>query len=404
MNLQISLRVALRNLQRTSLRSALTSLGIIIGVASVIAVVSVGNGARASVEKTLSSLEANQLQISGDPKPGLWRRGLKWGLPTGDGLSIDDYDAIRQEIPGLSAATVLLYGILARTDQTRVNAYGVDVQGVRVLARSLVRGVNFGETDIKTAASVCVIPEFLARTLFGDADPVGRTIQIGGTPFIVIGEMTDERAFRERGPNDPGDVTAYVPYTSFLRRLDREAKITIALRAVDPVELGRIQLQVSDLLERRRGDRTADFNTGNINEIVRRQTDASQTLTILLGSIGGISLIVGGIGIMNIMLVSVTERTREIGIRLALGTRSRDVMRQFVIEAVLLSACGGLIGVLGGVGVAHAIAYVSSWPTLITPSSIVIAFLCSAIIGVFFGYYPAQRAAQLDPIQALRAE
>jgi putative ABC transport system permease protein len=186
--------------------------------------------------------------------------------------------------------------------------------------------------------------------------------------------------------------------------LDREAKITVVLRADDPKELGRIQLEVSDLLERRRGQRVAAFVTGNISEVVRRQTDASQTLTILLGSIGGISLLVGGIGIMNIMLVSVTERTREIGIRLALGTRARDVMRLFVIEAVLLSACGGLIGVLAGIGVARAIAYVSGWATLITPGSIVIAFLCSVVIGIFFGYYPARRAAQLDPIQALRAE
>jgi putative ABC transport system permease protein len=407
MNLAISLKVALRNLQRTSLRSALTALGIIIGVAAVIAVVSVGNGARANVEKTLSSLESNQLEISGDPKPGQWRRGLRWGLPPGDGLTIADYDAIRREVPDLAATTVRLYGYINRgapTNQPRANAYGVDAQGFRVLARTLIAGTTFGDNDIRTASSVCVIPEFLSHAIFGDASPIGRTVQIADAPFTVIGLMEDEARFRERQEGEPGDITVFVPYTSFQRRLDREAKITIVLRAVDPKDLGRIQLEVSDLLERRRGDRIAQFVTGNISEVVRRQTDASQTLTILLGSIGGISLLVGGIGIMNIMLVSVTERTREIGIRLALGTRSRDVMRQFVIEAVLLSACGGLIGVLGGIGVAHAIAYVSSWPTLITPSSIVVAFLCSAVIGVFFGYYPAQRAAQLDPIQALRAE
>jgi putative ABC transport system permease protein len=407
MDLAISLKVALRNLQRTSLRSALTALGVIIGVAAVIAVVSVGNGARANVEKALSSLEANQLQISGDPKPGQYRRGLRWGLPRGDGLTIADYHAIRQEIPGLAAATVRVYGYLNRNvpnPQSRANAYGVDSQAFEVLARRMIGGVPFGDNDVQTAASVCVIPEYLSRMLFGDADPVGRTVQIADTPFTVVGLMTDDASFRERGPDDPGDTTAYVPYTSFLRRLDREGKITIVLRAVDPTQLGRIQLEVSDLLERRRGDRVADFMMGNISEVVRRQTDASQTLTLLLGSIGGISLIVGGIGIMNIMLVSVTERTREIGIRLALGTRSRDVMRQFVIEAVLLSVCGGFIGVLGGVGVTHLIAYLSGWPTLITPSSIALAFLCSAVIGVFFGYYPAQRAAQLDPIQALRAD
>lgn len=183
-----------------------------------------------------------------------------------------------------------------------------------------------------------------------------------------------------------------------------ETKVTIVLRAQDPKELERMHLEVSDVLERRRGDRIAEFVTGNVSEIVRKQKDASQTLTLLLRSIGGIFLLVGGIGIMNIMLVNVTERTREIGIRMALGTRSRDVMRQFVIEAVLLSACGGLIGVVGGVAVAHTVAYLSNWPTLITPSSIALAFLCGAVIGVFFGYYPAQRAARLDPILALRAE
>ena len=407
MNLAISWRVALTNLQRTNLRSALTALGIIIGVAAVIAVVSVGNGARANVEKTLSSLESNQLEVSGDPKPGQWRRGLRWGLPAGDGLTIADYDAIRGEIRGLSATTVRLYGYLNRaapTNQPRANAYGVDVQGLRVLGRVLTAGTMFGDNDMRTAANVCVIPVFLAQAIFGTTDVVGRTIQIADTPFMVIGVMEDEARFRERQQGEPGDITAYVPYTSFQKRLDREAKITIVLRAEDPKELSRIQLDVSDLLERRRGGRIADFVTGNISEVVRRQTDASQTLTILLGSIGGISLLVGGIGIMNIMLVSVTERTREIGIRVALGTRSRDVMRQFVLEAVMLSACGGVLGVLAGVGVAHAIAYVSNWPTLITPSSIVLALLCSAVIGIFFGYYPAKRAADLDPIQALRAE
>jgi putative ABC transport system permease protein len=407
MNLAICLKIALSNLRRTSLRSALTALGIIIGVAAVIAVVSVGNGARADVEKTLSSLESNQLEISGDPQPGQWRRGLRWGLPPGDGLTIADYEAIRSEIHGLAATTVHLYGFLNRsatTNQPRASAYGVDVQALQVLGRVLIAGTMFGEIDVRTAASVCVIPQYLAHELFGDVNPVGRTVRISGVPFMVVGVMEDDPRFRERPPGEPGDLIAYVPYTSFLRRLDREAKITVVLRADDPKELGRIQLEVSDLLERRRGQRVAAFVTGNISEVVRRQTDASQTLTILLGSIGGISLLVGGIGIMNIMLVSVTERTREIGIRLALGTRARDVMRLFVIEAVLLSACGGLIGVLAGIGVARAIAYVSGWPTLITPGSIVLAFLCSAVIGIFFGYYPARRAAQLDPIQALRAD
>lgn len=195
MNLAISLRVALRNLQRTNLRSALTALGIIIGVAAVIAVVSVGNGARANVEKTLSSLESNQLEVSGDPKPGQWRRGLRWGLPAGDGLRLEDYYAIRREIRGLSATTVRLYGYLNRaapTNQPRANAYGVDVEGLRVLGRVLIAGATFGENDVRTAASVCVIPQFLALAIFGETDVVGRTIQIADTPFTVIGVMEDE--------------------------------------------------------------------------------------------------------------------------------------------------------------------------------------------------------------------
>jgi len=407
MNLAIALKMALRNLQRTSMRSGLTALGVIIGVAAVIAVVSVGNGARANVEKTLSSLEANQLQIYGYPKPGQYRVGLPWGLPRGDGLSVADYEAIRNEIGGISAATVLLYGNFSQSapaNKPRIMPQGIDTQGLTVLARRVIRGTSFGENDIHSAANVTVLSEYLATLIFGDSDPIGRIVQIVDTPFTVIGVTTDDRAYGSRAAGDPGDQTAFVPYTSFIHRLNREGLVYIYLRAVDPKQLGRISLEVSDLLERRRGDRVAQFETGNVNEIVRRQTDASQTLTLLLGSIGGISLLVGGIGIMNIMLVSVTERTREIGIRLALGTRSRDVMGQFVVEAVLLSVCGGLIGVLGGIGVAYAIAYVSGWPVLITPSSIITAFLCSAVIGVFFGYYPAQRAAQLDPIQALRAE
>lgn len=402
MDLSTSAAVALRNLRRTRVQSSLAVLGVIIGVAAVVAVVSVGNGARANVEKTLASLDANQLEIVAEPA-GQWRPGVKWKVEAGAGLTADDYLAIRRTIPGISAATLRAYaavGQSASNDGPGLIVLGIDTQGIEVLGRALRRGTGFGTLDVLNAAPVCVISEFLAHAVFGDNEPIGKTLQIGNNAFTVIGVLTDDHRLSESSV----DTAVFVPYTAVLLRIDRDPKVSIVVRAWQPRDLGEIQLAVSDLLEQRRGDRTAKFVSANIAEVVQRQRDASRTLTLLLGSIGGISLLVGGIGIMNVMLVNVRERTREIGIRMALGTRTVDVLIQFLMESTLLSLCGGVIGVAAGVGVARVIAYVSNWPTLITPDAIAVALVCSVGCGVFFGYYPAKRAAELDPINALHCD
>lgn len=403
----MSLRQALRNLLRTGLRSILTALGVIVGVAAVVAAMAAGAGARLSLERSFASLEPNQLQLSSRAKFGDLNAELRLRRSAREGLRLEDYDAIRREIRGISAITVVADGELTSAPQFNglsLSVLGVDTQALQALGRSLARGTFFGEPDIGGAASICVIPEFLAHTLFGETDSVGRLVNIGNTLFTVIGVMKDGKGYRDRRPGYPGDTIVYVPYTSFLRRLNRDAKISVVLSADDITQLGRIQRDVGELLERRRMGRVAEFLTNNVFDLVRSRMDASRTLTFLLGSVGGIALVVGGIGIMNIMLVSVTERTREIGVRIALGTRSRDVVRQFVVEAVVLSACGGIVGLVAGFGLAALIARVSTWPMLVTPTSLLVAFLSSALVGVFFGYYPAKCAANLDPIQALRSE
>ena len=403
------LQVSLRSLRRTPLRSALTALGIIIGVAAVVAMVSIGNGARARVEKMLAGMDATRLSVSATMPRSAWRPGEIPKVPPGGGLNIADYRAIRAEVQGVEAATPLVSASSGRAAAngraTEARVLGMDVEGFELAAVELTTGVIFGRSDVAGAASVCLISEFLAELLFSSQDAVGKTVRIKDVPFLIIGVI----AVREESDTDPSrpkfeDRRVLIPYTSLLRRLDRNAELSIWLKVRRPEEVGRVQEEVRNLLERRRGPRTVEFNVGTAKESLEAYTEGSRTMALLLAAIAGISLLVGGIGIMNIMLVNVTERTREIGIRLAVGARGSDVLKQFLVEAVALSLFGGAIGILLGVGAAGLFSRMNGWPTLVTTGTVLLAFLCSAGVGIFFGYYPARRAAQLDPIVALRSE
>jgi putative ABC transport system permease protein len=414
MNLWIILKVALRSLRRTLLRSSLTALGIIIGVASVIAMVSIGNGAKAQVEEMLSKLDSNRLTLHAIPPFAEMFNPKGYRAPgRKEGLTIEDYRAMRAELPILGLSTPQFYSnsggtVQANGRSSSSRVIGIDTDGFNLYSRVLSSGTSFGDSDVERAASVCLISDFMRQTLFPDKDPIGEPLRISGIPFIIIGVMADGEAdpYQSMMGGGGGDTQVYVPYTSLLLRLDRNAEngMSIILKPKLPSQLGRLQEQVNDLMERRRGSRTMNFMTGNMTQAIEAFNESSRTMTLLLAAVGGISLLVGGVGIMNIMLVSVTERTREIGIRLAIGTRGRDVLRQFLIEAVILSLLGGMMGILLGIGVAHAITSFNGWPTEVTLSSIVAAFLCAAGIGIFFGFYPARQAARLDPVEALRSE
>lgn len=408
MNTLTVLKVALRCLRRTLVRSALTALGIIVGVGAVIAMVSIGNGARAEVESVFAHLDTNRVGFSASMPRTSWRNGVAPKLPARDGLSVADYDVIRTEIGAIESGTVFATesaasDARANGRRSAVTLIGISTDGLEMAQARLVHGTGFGSSDVLRASAICVVPEFLARSLFGNVSALGRRVQLRDTPFTVVGVFAD----RFRG--DPaqiaqGDTTVFVPYTSLLRRVDPRAVISFAFRAKNPRNLALIQQQVSDLLERRRGTRKAEFIGGSVAQLAQAYRDGSQTMTNLLGAIAAISLVVGGIGVMNIMLVNVTERTREIGIRLSLGTRARDIRRQFLLEATLLSFTGGLAGTFVGIATAKSITYLNDWPTSVTPGSIAMALFISVGVGISFGYYPAKQASRLDPVEALRCD
>ena len=260
----------------------------------------------------------------------------------------------------------------------------------------------FTEGDVNSAAKVCVIGQTVVAKLFPDGDPVGRSLRIRNLPFKIIGVLK-AKGFNYFG-SDQDDVVI-IPYTSHIKRIARRPNLnSIIIQAESPDQMTRIQQDVTDLLQQRRNGRDPDFTVRNQQELAEAATATTKTMTVLLGAIAGVSLIVGGIGIMNIMLVSVTERTREIGIRLAVGAHGRDVLTQFLVEAIILSVMGGTLGILLGVGSSQLISRLNGWPVLISTSAIFGAVAFSAAIGVFFGFYPARKAAQLDPIEALRDE
>jgi putative ABC transport system permease protein len=398
-------KIAIRALRRNVLRTLLTMLGIIIGVAAVIAMVSIGNGAKAQIEARIASLGQNVIIVmSGNFSRG----GFHMGFGTAGTLTRGDFDAIRQETPGVAGASPEVRAnaqVAFGNQNTQVQVTGVGEDYVSVRSWTLESGANFTDADVRSANKVCLIGKTTATTLFGDGDPVGQIIRIKNAPFTVVGALAP-KGIAGMG-NDQDDVIL-VPYTSAMKRLSGGTAFrSFVIQADTPGDVPEVTESVSELLRQRhriQEGKDDDFAVLTQQEISETATATSKVMTMLLGSIAGVSLLVGGIGIMNIMLVSVTERTREIGVRLAVGARSGDILLQFLTEAVTLSVLGGILGIAIGLATSEIVSRKLQWPTLVSSTSIGLAFAFSAAIGVFFGFYPARKAAQLDPIDALRYE
>jgi putative ABC transport system permease protein len=396
-----ALGTALRNLGRAPLRSILTSLGVIVGVTAVVATVSIGSGAKARVEEMLATPTSRAVIVAATV-PGT-RDAKK--LPRQDRLVDKDYHGLHR-LPSLSAASprFFLNGVKtqagARKEETLVS--GVDVDGLALLTRPLREGSNFGTSDVKRAASVCLVSEWLANKLFPGESAIGGIVILNGASFRVVGTMGME----ETGVVhlDGTDANVVVPYTTLLRRLDPKAEMYIYLQARSPADVQSVQRNASEYMERHRNGRRADFLFNNNVQSVLDYSSGSETMAKLIAAVGAIALIVGGIGIMNIMLVSVTERTREIGLRMAIGTRERSILLQFLSEAVVLSLSGGVLGILLGAAASSLVTQWNGWPTELTVGGILVAVSSSLAVGVFFGYFPARRAARLDPATSLRLE
>ncbi|MDX6614785.1 MAG: putative transport system permease protein [Blastocatellia bacterium] len=407
MNLLMIIRVAFRALVRNKMRAALTMLGIIIGVSAVIAMVSIGQGAQASVQAQIQSIGTNLLFVSaGAQNTGGVRSG------TGDSgtntLTAEDLDAIRREVPSVSMVTPT---VNARSQLVFGNMnWNTSVQGVNeqypdVRKWTIQSGEFFTDADVRTAARVIVIGQTIADNLFSGVDPVGQTVRVMNLPFRVTGVMT--RKGQDQQGRDQDDVS-FAPYTTVQKKILGSPRLQVAyVSAVSQDATYTAQQQISDLLRQRHKltpNEPNDFTVRNMTDVAEAANETNSTMTILLACIAGVSLLVGGIGIMNIMLVSVTERTREIGIRMAIGARSSAVRSQFLIESIVLSLTGGFLGIVLGIVVSLLIPALLGWPTLISTIAIVGSVIFSAAVGIFFGYYPARKAAALDPIEALRYE
>src|SRR5713101_3071365 len=400
-----TINVAFRALRRNKLRSALTALGIIIGVAAVIAMVGIGNGAKAQVEAQIASLGQNVILIfSGSTTSS----GIRTGWGGAGTLKIEDAEAIRREVPGVTAVSEEVASttqVAAGNQNWFTRIYGESADYFDLRQWPLADGAPFTSQDVRSANKVCVVGHTTATQIYGNDDPVGQILRIKNVPFTITGVLTP-RGLSTQGV-DQDDVVV-MPYTSAMKRVVGGTTLrNINVQIGDARQIEGAQQQILALLRQRhniRPGRDDDFTVRNQQEIAEAATATSRVMTLLLGAIAGVSLVVGGIGIMNIMLVSVTERTREIGVRLAVGAHGTDILTQFLTEAVTLSVIGGIIGIICGIGASQFLAWKFQWPTLISISSIAIAFLFSAAVGIFFGFYPARQAAALDPIEALRYE
>ena len=397
--------VALRALRRNKMRSVLTALGIIIGVGAVIAMVGIGNGAKAQVEAQIASLGENVILIfSGSTTSS----GIRTGWGGAGTLKIEDAEAIRREVPGVigvSEEVVSTTQVAAGNQNWFTRIFGESADYFDIRQWPLADGVPFTPQDVRSANKVCVIGRTTATQIYGNENPIGQILRIKNVPFTITGVLTP-KGLSPQGV-DQDDIVV-MPYTSAMKRVIGGTTLrNINVQIGDPGQIPAAQQQIISLLRQRhniRPGRDDDFTVRTQQEIAETATATSRVMTVLLGAIAGVSLLVGGIGIMNIMLVSVTERTREIGVRMAVGARGNDILTQFLIEAVTLSSVGGIIGIICGIGASSILSSYAHWPTLISIGSIAIAFLFSAAVGVFFGFYPARKAAALDPIEALRYE
>ncbi len=399
------MRVALRAIMRNKLRSVLTVLGVVIGVCAVITMVNIGSGAQVAIEKAISGLGTNMIIIF----PGsMTKGGMRTGFGTVTTLVDSDAQAIIDECPAVQLVTPVVSTAAQAVYQNQ--NWGTSVMGTNpdfqlIKNWVLARGSFFTMQDVKASAKVCVLGKTVAEKLFGEQNPVGQIIRVKRIPFRVIGVLT------EKGQTTFGqdqDDTILIPYTTAQKRLMGITYLSMIMASAVSNELiPQAQEQIRTLLRQRHAipeGEDDDFTVRNLADLTETFNTITGILTLLLGSIASISLVVGGIGIMNIMLVSVTERTREIGIRMSVGARPGDILRQFLLEAVLLSLIGGAAGIVLGIGLTVAIARIAEWPTPISVLAILIASLFAASVGIFFGLYPAIKASRMNPIEALRYE
>jgi putative ABC transport system permease protein len=405
-----ALRIALRSLKVNKLRTALTMLGIMIGVAAVIAMVSVGTGAQARVAEQIQSLGSNLIiAMSGSSNAA----GVRLGQGSQLTITEEDASAIAREVPAVQVAAPssrgnaqVVYGNLnwstgiqgVTSDYFEARDWPVDV------------GRPILQEDVDGATKIALLGQTTAQNLFGDADPIGQIIRIKKVPFTVVGLLT--RKGQSAWGQDQDDVIL-IPLSTAKKKVlgvsqaNARSVGAISIKIRPDENMSEAEMQIRELLRQRHRLQPAqddDFWLRNLSEVLQTQEESSKVMTYLLAAIASVSLLVGGIGIMNIMLVSVTERTREIGLRMAVGARARDILTQFLVEAVTLSLIGGVIGIALGVGGSNAINALAEWRTVLAPEAILLAFGFSAAIGIFFGFYPARKASRLDPIEALRYE
>jgi putative ABC transport system permease protein len=406
MDLMAIVRIAMRALARNKMRSILTMLGIIIGVGAVIAMVGLGQGAQQQVQAQIAAMGSNLLFVgSGTVNRG----GLRMGFGATKTLLYPDMTAILRECPAVAAAAPgagASAQVVYENDNWSTRLNGTEPQYFDIRNWPVANGSVFSQSDVDTVANVAVIGETVRKNLFGAVNPVGQTVRINNIPFKVLGVLAPKGTSAAMG-QDQDDVI-FVPLTTLQKKISGQDWLNFIMVSAQSRDASyAAQQQIEGLLRDRHRIRPGtddDFFVRNLADMADLADQASRVFTLLLASIASVSLLVGGIGIMNIMLVSVTERTREIGIRMAIGATEADVQRQFLIEAVVLSLIGGAIGIVFGVGSSLLITNVLGWPVLVSPLAIVIAVVFSAAVGIFFGFYPARKAAGLDPIEALRYE
>lgn len=400
------IRIAMRALARNKLRSSLTMLGIIIGVGAVIAMVSVGQGAQKQAEDQIAAMGSNMLFVSAGT---VNRGGTRMGYGATKTLVYEDMQAILRECtavkaaaPGTQSSAQVIFG----NDNWATQINGTEPQYFDIRTWPFAEGSSFSRDDVAMAANVAVIGETVRKNLFGATDPIGQTIRISNLPFRVVGVLLPKGTSAAMG-QDQDDIIV-VPITTLQKKITGQDWLRwIMVSATSREASYTAQQQITALLRDRhriRSGQDEDFFVRNLADVADLADQQAKLFTILLASIASISLLVGGIGIMNIMLVSVTERTREIGIRMAIGATEGDVQQQFLIEAVVLSLLGGAIGIFLGMTTSYLITQTLGWPVLVSPTAIVTAVLFSMAVGIFFGFYPARKAAGLDPIEALRYE
>ncbi len=410
MNVRASAQIAVRALRVNALRSALTMLGIIIGVGAVITMVAVGAGAQARVAEQIQSLGSNLIIVlSGTITSG----GVRLGHGTQLTITEDDAWAIAREVPAVQVAAPSIRGtgqvVYGNLNWSTV-VQGVTPEYFEAREWDVVAGKPFTREDVDGSAKVALVGQTVAQNLFGDSDPLGQVIRIRKVPFTVIGVL--ERKGQSTWGQDQDDIIL-IPLSTAKKKVmgvsqaNARAVNAISIKVREASAMKEPEQQIRDLLRQRhrlQPYQDDDFWLRNLAEMLQAQEQSSRILTMLLAAIASVSLLVGGIGIMNIMLVSVTERTREIGLRMAVGARSRDILAQFLVEALTLSLIGGVIGIGLGLAGAYGIAYFADWRTLIQPDAVLLAFGFAGTVGIFFGFYPARKASRLDPIEALRYE